>query len=589
MNPQGRAHCPRRTAVCSRRFLAAAFAVACTPLVSLAQSPAAQSFSSQGNPILADGSYYSADAASLSDNGKLYLYFGNDRPDRDVGGFVMSEYGVMATEDPLSGKWELYRDNLDPDEVFSWATGNNTFAGHVTRGSDGKYYWYAPVEWKNEDVADRMAIGVAVSDTPVGPWTDPIGKPLAAWPDVFGEGRRGNGLIDPTVLQDTDGQAYLYWGSWWAAWVVKLRPSMTETEGEHVRLEGLDGFFEAPWVFKRNGVYYMLYDWKVGGSEWTPSNYQAAVGYATAASAMGPWKYQGIILSGTSATTVHPSMLEHNGQWWLTYHTKDAKEGGHFRRSVAIDKVHWDSDRILPVTQTWADPPSMRLTRNLGGDARASASHTEQPPMTLRALNDGRPMTARLPPDFWGNYRNNQSRVESDWVQYEWAEPVCVEGVGLEFHRDPNWIRPPARWVVEYQDAEGTWQPVDSDQYPTDVRKWIEVSFSPVTTRAIRVTFWGRANGEAFHSVALTELEAYAKQAESLPHVALTTSVGTSPELPATVELSLGDAGKLPVPVVWSEAPAERYQQAGKFIVKGRAIGQEIGYVEAEVTVEPSR
>jgi hypothetical protein len=178
-----------------------------------AQAAPPQPFQSEGNPILGDGSYYSADAAALSVDGKLYLYFGNDQADRWEGRFVMSGYGVMATEDPERGEWELYRNNLDPDGVFDWATGNNAFAGQVAAGPDGRFYWYAPVEWKNDQVRDRMAIGVAVSDSPVGPWRDPIGKPLLAWPDIFGDSRRGQSLIDPHVFQDTDGQAYLYWGS----------------------------------------------------------------------------------------------------------------------------------------------------------------------------------------------------------------------------------------------------------------------------------------------------------------------------------------------------------------------------------------
>lgn len=578
----------RSAALFSSRLFAYAMALCllCASISCLAQSPHGTTFESRGNPILGDGSYYSADAASLSVDGKLYLYFGNDRPERWVGGFVMPEYGVLATEDPGSGKWELHRNNLDPDQVFDWATGNNAFAGHVAQGADGRFYWYTPVEWKDERFPDRMAIGVAVSDSPVGPWTDPIGKPLVSWPDVFGESRRGNSLIDPMVLQDSDGQAYLYWGSWWAAHVVKLAPSMTETVGEHVRQTGLEGFFEAPWVFKRGDIYYMLYDWKVGGTKWTPSNYQAAIGYATSASPLGPWKYQGIVLSGTSATTVHPSMIQHNAQWWLTYHTKDAKDGGHFRRSIAIDKVEWDGDQILPVQQTWADSPALRLTRNLAVDARASASHTEQPPMTLAALNDGRPKTAILPPDHWGNYRGNQSTIEADWVRYDWSVPVRVDGVGLQFHQDPNWIRPPARWLVESLDGEGNWLPVETGAYPTEAREWIEVSFPGVTTRAIRVTFWGRPNGDYFHSVALTELEVYGEQAEAIPGVAVTTAVGEPPELPKTVDVSFGPAGVMPTPVVWRQVPAERYESAGRFTVSGRAIGQQADYVEAEVTVE---
>src|SRR5699024_5769681 len=158
--------------------------------------------------------------------------------------------------------------------------------------------------------------------------------------------------------------------------------------------------------------------------------------------------------------TVHPSLIEFDGVWYLTYHTKDSDGGGHFRRSVAIDEVQWDGDRILPVTQTWADDPALRLSTNLATEAHVSASFTEPPPMRLGALNDGRATTALLPPDQWGNYRGTTNTVPSDWIMYSWDAPVRTDGAGIQFHRDSNWIRPPASWEIEYVDADGDWAPV---------------------------------------------------------------------------------------------------------------------------------
>ena len=389
-----------------------------------ATTPAA-TIESGGNPILADGSAYSADAAPLVVDDTLYVYAGHDEAGEQQASFVMSDYQVFATKDVESGVWDHYPENMVPADVFSWATGRSAFAGQVTTGADGKFYWYAPVEWENTSVPNRMAIGVAVSDSPTGPWTDAIGEPLLTWTDVFGSSTNGQEVIDPHVFTDTDGRVYLYWGSWSVARVVELDPSMTaRKDGSTITtLSGLNGLFEAPWVFKRNGIYYMTYDWKQGGSACTPSNYQACVAYATATSPLGPWTYQGIILGGTSATTVHPSIIEFKGKWYLTYHTKDAKMGGHFRRSVAIDELTWDGDRILPVTQTWADDPKYKLSDNLATGAQVSASFTEQPPMRLGALNDGRQLTALLPPDQWGNYRGTTSSNPSDWVQYQWDAP----------------------------------------------------------------------------------------------------------------------------------------------------------------------
>lgn len=586
-------HTTRRAVTAVLTGALVATTLAAWPSAAVAADPAAtRSFHTDGNPILGDGSYYSADAAPLSVDGKLYVYAGHDEAAEQQAGFEMHDYGVFATDDPTSGDWDLYADDLDPDEVFSWATGDGAYAGQVTRGADGKFYWYAPVQWDNTAVPNQMAIGVAVSDGPLGPWTDAVGEPLLTWTDVFGSSTNGQEVIDPHVFTDTDGRVYLYWGSWGVARMVELEPTMTATTGAISTLSGLTGFFEAPWVFEREGTYYLAYDWKQGGSSCTPSNYQACIAYASAPSASGPWTYQGIILGGTSATTVHPSIVEHEGRWWITYHTKDAVGGGHFRRSVAIDEVQWDGDTILPVVPTRADDPDFRLTDNVALAATAAASFTEQPPMTLRSVNDGfRATTALLPPDQWGNYRGTTSSNPSDWVQYTWDAPVRTGSVGIEFHQDSNWIRPPASWVVEYQDAAGDWKPVEGATYPTATDTWSTVTFTPVTSSGLRATFRGQDEGAYVHSVAVSEWEVYGVQADSLVDVDVATPVGTAPVLPQAVRLPYGDAGSLWTPVNWRPVDPAQYAAAGTFTVEGRALGQSAAYLTATVhvggTVDP--
>ena len=241
---------------------------------------------SDGNPIVSDGSLYTADAATLvGGDGRLYVYAGHDEASPQEGTFDMHDYAVLATDDVASGTWDVYEDDLDPAKVFSWASGNAAYAGQVMQGTDGKYYWYVPIETKDTSQPSRMAFGVAVSDNPVGPWTDAIGKPLMTWKDVFGTGTDGQELIDPTMFRDDDGKIYLYWGSWGVARMVQLNADMTTLADPTIHtLSGLDDFYEGPWIFKRDNLYYMLYDWKNGGSACTPSNYQACIAYATATS-----------------------------------------------------------------------------------------------------------------------------------------------------------------------------------------------------------------------------------------------------------------------------------------------------------------
>src|SRR5690606_23882814 len=151
------------------------------------------------------------------------------------------------------------------------------------------------------------------------------------------------------------------------------------------------------------------------------------------------------------------------------------------------------------------------------------ASFTEQPPMRLGAVNDGfRATTALLPPDQWGNYRGTTNTVPSDWLTYWWDTPVRVDGLGIQFHRDSNWIRPPASWTVEYLDAVGAWRPLGASDPPA-VNTWHGVSFPPVTTVALRATFTGLENGPYVHSVAASEWEVYGVQADALPSVTVQT------------------------------------------------------------------
>ena len=362
---------------------------------------------------------------------------------------------------------------------------------------------------------------------------------------------------------------------------------MTQRTGEIRTLSGLTGFFEAPWVVKRNGIYHMVYDWKQGGSACTPSNYQACIGWATATSPLGPWTYQGIVMDAASATTMHPSIIEFEGQWYITYHTKDAVGGGHFRRSVAIDEMEWDGDTILPIERTLADDPDFRLTDNVALAATPAASFTEQPPMRLGAVNDGfRATTALLPPDQWGNYRGTTSANRSDWVSYQWEAPVRVDSAGIQFHQDGNWIRPPDSWRIEYLDEGGAWQPVPNAVIPTPANNvWHNVTFDPVTTTALRATFNGRPNGAYFHSVSVSEWEVYAVDGVTAPDVEVVTEPGVAPELPEAVRATAGGT-ELWAPVNWRDVDPADYAAEGSFTVEGRALGVTGDHVTATVVVD---
>ncbi|MCF5934733.1 family 43 glycosylhydrolase, partial [Xanthomonas perforans] len=295
-----------------------------------------------GNPILADGSEYSADPAPLVADGKLYIIAGRDTAAPNLNAFVMPGWQLFVSSDPASGDWIHYRDLLRPQQVFAWADKRYAYASQIVQGPDGRYYLYAPVQQRDSPNADPFAIGVAVADSPLGPWTD--AHPQGPVVSQSVPGRNDIQNIDPTVLVDDDGRVYLYWGTFGALYGVELQRDMVTFKGTPVLVDTLDGYFEAPWLFKRKGTYYLAYAANNAGrlSPCTPTLYHACIAYASAPTPLGPWTYRGIVLPPVSSTTSHPGIVEFQRQWYLVYHTADATGGGHFRRSVAIDRLEWD-------------------------------------------------------------------------------------------------------------------------------------------------------------------------------------------------------------------------------------------------------
>jgi beta-xylosidase len=213
---------------------------------------------------------------------------------------------------------------------------------------DGKFYWYVPIA----EIGAGMAIGVAVADSPLGPFTDAIGGPLVSDDiemDEFDYDDPGQTVytIDPTVFIDDDGQAYLMYGGFWRMVTVPLSDDMISFDGEMVESTP-PGFFEAPYLFKRDDLYYVVY---AAGAN------PATIDYATSNSPMGPWNGRGTILEelpnlpGQDAATSHPAVAEFADQWYLVYHLSDGPGGGTYKRQVAVDKLTFNEDgTIQPIT-----------------------------------------------------------------------------------------------------------------------------------------------------------------------------------------------------------------------------------------------
>ena len=282
------------------------------------------------NPIVQ--TYYTTDPAPMVYNDTLYLYTGHD--ENNSTNFVMKNWRCFSTTDMVN--WTDHGSPLSLT-TFIWAK-SDAWAGQCIE-RNGKFYWYVPV---TETATGSMAIGVAVSDHPTGPFVDALGHPLISRSE-----------IDPTVFIDDDGQAYLYYGNP-DLYYVKLNKDMISYSGSSVKVPLTTSGFgtrynnatratlfeEAPWLCKRNNLYYMLY--AAGG---VPEN----IAYSTSTTATGPWVFQDTIMPTQGASfTNHEGIIDFKGHSYFFYHNGALPGGGGFDRSVCAEEFTYNPDGTIP-------------------------------------------------------------------------------------------------------------------------------------------------------------------------------------------------------------------------------------------------
>lgn len=308
---------------------------ACTP-------PKAGSKST--NPLFTD--VYTADPAALVHNCTFYINCGHDEGSGN--GFVLNNWFILKSTDMVN--WTRINNALTLG-AFKWANANAWAAQMVTKG--GKFYWFVPVNKIGSCPTNcGMAIGVAVSDSPEGPFTDYLGKPLID--DIIEMANWGYTVdsdtpytIDPTVFVDDDGQVYMHYGSFGRVSGVKLNldGNNVSLNGKIAAVNGMTGFFEAPFLTKINGTYYEIY-----ARDANP----AKIDYATSNNPMGPFTYRGRILdslptNSADPATSHPAVAQFAGQWYLVYHVSNGPNGGGtYHRMVAVDKITVNADGTIP-------------------------------------------------------------------------------------------------------------------------------------------------------------------------------------------------------------------------------------------------
>ena len=294
--------------------------------------------------------WFTSDPAPMVHNGTMYVYTGHDEDGADF--FWMQEWRVYSSQDMVN--WQDHGSPLAL-ESFSWADDRAWASQTIER--NGKFYWYICAHSR---LSRGMAIGVAVSDSPTGPFRDAIGKPL------FENGSWDH--IDPTVMIDDDGQAWLMWGNP-RIYYLKLNKDMISYSGElgmiDMTEEGFgapsmdkrekdkkykDNYTEGPWLRKVDASKYKVDPAKAYQLLYAAGGVPEHISYSTAPSPLGPWTYAGPImpLCDTKSFTNHCGVADYKGHSYFFYHTGKLPNGGGFGRSVAVEEFKYNADGSFP-------------------------------------------------------------------------------------------------------------------------------------------------------------------------------------------------------------------------------------------------
>lgn len=299
---------------------------------------------------------FTADPAPLVHGDTVYLYTSHDEDDSPpgMGRFRMLDWLCYSSTDMVN--W-TDRGIVASLKTFPWAEqSNDAWAPQVVERG-GKFYLYVPISvpgWP------KNVIAVAVSDSPLGPFKDALGRPLI---------EKAIGYIDPTVFVDDDGQAYLYFGNP-NLWYVKLNPDMISYSGEIVQeITKPQNYQEGPWFYKRGGHYYMAY-----ASTCCPEG----IGYAMSASPTGPWKYQGYVMKPDRRSTGnHPGIIDFKGNSYVfgfNFKLNFAiTKQHHERRSICVEKFTYNPDGTIPELPWWEEASSVQQLGTLDPFRRVEA------------------------------------------------------------------------------------------------------------------------------------------------------------------------------------------------------------------------
>lgn len=409
-----------------------------------------------GNPVIPG---YFADPTIKKFGDTYYMYATTDG---SGAGFGPAQ--VWTSKDFVN--WTLMPMNW-PDSHWIWAP-------DVIRHTDGRYYYF---------YCQPCIIHCGVSETPRGPWKNILGESEAVLvPDRFVT----NAItLDGQTFVDDDGSVYLYWGTWgiykgFGCGAGKMTPDLKGfTETRLIpNTEAVD-FFEAPFVLKRNGIYYFMY------SSGSCHDHTYRVQYATSDHPLGPYEYKGCILETNEDGTVHGpghhSILKEGDDYYIVYHRHDNPHSNRgFHRQLCMDKMEFAADgsirKVIPTHEgVGALAPSVVKSENLalGAGVRASSCYDDN----FRAEyavddNNGTLWRPRGMGQEWLEIDLGSSReIQTVWTQFEY---------GTQFYQ----------YLIETS-VDGKHWSVFADKRNNHLAGSPMVDFGKAEARYVRLTFTG--------------------------------------------------------------------------------------------------
>ena len=409
-----------------------------------------------GNPVIPG---YFADPTIKKFGDTYYMYATTDG---SGAGFGPAQ--VWTSKDFVN--WTLMPMNW-PDSHWIWAP-------DVIRHTDGRYYYF---------YCQPCIIHCGVSETPRGPWKNILGESEAVLvPDRFVT----NAItLDGQTFVDDDGSVYLYWGTWgiykgFGCGAGKMTPDLKGfTETRLIpNTEAVD-FFEAPFVLKRNGIYYFMY------SSGSCHDHTYRVQYATSDHPRGPYEYKGCVLETNEDGTVHGpghhSILKEGDDYYIVYHRHDNPHSNRgFHRQLCMDKMEFAADgsirKVIPTHKgVGALAPSVVKSENLalGAGVRASSCYDDN----FRAEyavddNNGTLWRPRGMGQEWLEIDLGSSReIQTVWTQFEY---------GTQFYQ----------YLIETS-VDGKHWSVFADKRNNHLAGSPMVDFGKAEARYVRLTFTG--------------------------------------------------------------------------------------------------